>query len=52
MFNLTSGETQDHCIPGEAAHARIGLTVSPDGEWILYTDLNASSDLMLVENFY
>jgi hypothetical protein len=29
-----------------------GLAVSPDGKWILYTQLDqAGSELMLVENF-
>jgi serine/threonine protein kinase len=52
MFNLTSGVTTDLCSLGEVSYTEIGLTVSPDGEWILYTDLNATSDLMLVEGFY
>ncbi len=29
-----------------------GITVSPDGRWILYTEVNFSADLMLVENFH
>ena len=28
-----------------------GITVSPDGRWVLYTDTEITSDLMLVENF-
>lgn len=33
-------------------HARgAGLTVSPDGRWILGAQIEISSDLMLVENF-
>jgi hypothetical protein len=32
--------------------ARFGLSVSPDGNWLLYTKLTSlGSDLMLVENF-
>ena len=28
-----------------------GLSVSPDGHWILYTQAEANSDIMLVEHF-
>ena len=32
---------------------RPGLDVSPDGKWLLYSQLDhAGSDLMLVENFH
>jgi Tol biopolymer transport system component len=32
--------------------SNVGLTVSPDGQWIVYTELDeARSDLILVENF-
>ena len=29
-----------------------GLSVSPDGRWVLYQDEDLSSDVMLVENFH
>jgi Tol biopolymer transport system component len=48
MFNLTSGETTE--LPSLVEGW--WLTVSPDGKWILYTNIQASGDLMLVENFY
>ncbi len=28
-----------------------GVTVSPDGRWILYVQFEITADLMLVENF-
>jgi hypothetical protein len=28
-----------------------GISASPDGRWILYTQLEANSDIMLVEHF-
>jgi Tol biopolymer transport system component len=57
MFDLTTRKTTRLVSLG--ANARIsqawpiwdGLTVSPDGRWILYTQLDVTSDIMLVENF-
>jgi hypothetical protein len=35
------------------AGMQLGLTVSPDGRWLLYSQVDGApgSDLMLVENF-
>jgi Tol biopolymer transport system component len=52
MFNLTSGVTKKLHSLGEGINPANGLTVSPDGWWILYTQFEFSADLMLVENFY
>ncbi len=57
MFDLTTRKTTRLVSLG--ANARIsqalpiwdGLTVSPDGRWVLYTQLDVTSDIMLVENF-
>ena len=38
-----------------AIHGRLadGISVSPDGKWLLYTQVDtASSELMLVDNFH
>jgi len=36
----------------ETPNGRVFLTISPDGEWLLYTEApSQESDLMLVENF-
>jgi Tol biopolymer transport system component len=54
MFNLSTRETTELVSltkhdPGWGDLG--GITVSPDGRWILYTDTEITSDLMLVENF-
>jgi Tol biopolymer transport system component len=47
-----SFRTQQHRTLTKVDHPRLGLTVSPDGGVILYTQSDQSgSDLMLVENF-
>ena len=53
MFNFRSGETLPrlHTL-GEGTIIGNGLSVSPDGLWILYSEIERSGDLMLVENFY
>ncbi|MSO21757.1 MAG: DUF5050 domain-containing protein [Acidobacteria bacterium] len=50
FYNFASGKTQLIAKLEKPAH--VGLTVSPDRRWILYTQNDESgSDLMLVENF-
>ena len=50
LLKTTTGEIQT--IASIENPARNGLSVSPDGRWILYPKLDsAGSDLMLVENF-
>ena len=53
MFDPANGET----IPLHRLHEGVdtfpGLTVSPDGQWILYSQqVVRSADLMLVDDFY
>jgi Tol biopolymer transport system component len=51
MFNRVNGAVHLlHSLP-EGAGTGFGLAVSPDGQWILYTQSEASADLMLVEGF-
>ena len=51
MLDLTTRETTKlHSLP-EGTVTGNGLTVSPDGQWILYAQFDVSADLMLVENF-
>ena len=52
FFDFATGRaTTIHSLP-PGVRASFGLTVSPDGRFILYTQVDQSqSDLMLVENF-
>jgi Tol biopolymer transport system component/DNA-binding winged helix-turn-helix (wHTH) protein len=45
LFSL--GDRPRHTIPDLWQ----GLTVSPDGRWILYSRVSSSSDLVMIENF-
>jgi Tol biopolymer transport system component len=50
FFSFASGKIRS--IAATERPARFGLTISPDGRWILYTQIDQSdSELMLVENF-
>jgi Tol biopolymer transport system component len=52
MFDLVSRDkTELHSLE-EGTDPDIGLTVSSDGRWIIYSEYEASVDLMLVEGFY
>jgi hypothetical protein len=44
---LSLGPRPRHTIP----YFWQGLTVSPDGRWILYSRVSSSSDLVMIENF-
>jgi Tol biopolymer transport system component len=50
-LNLTNGEvSQVAALEGQQPDT-LGFSVSPDGRWILYTQMETESDIMLVENF-
>jgi len=51
FFNFDTGRVMS--IATTEKEAAFGLTISPDGRWILYTqhDQSVASELMLVENF-
>src|SRR4029434_380435 len=53
FFNLTTGKTRKITeLEKPIATGIRGLAVSPDGRWLLYTQIDQSGrDLMLVENF-
>jgi hypothetical protein len=56
MLDLKSGTTTELFSPGDRRGHTIpdlwqGLTVSPDGRWILYSEVSSWSDLVLIENF-
>jgi Tol biopolymer transport system component len=52
MFNPKSGVTKRLHTFEEGTNLGLGVAVSPDGQWILYTQVENKSDFMLVENFY
>lgn len=53
FFSFATGRTtQIAALEKEPAWSGTGLTVSPDGRWILYVQMDqVVSDVMLVENF-
>jgi WD40-like Beta Propeller Repeat len=55
FFNFAMGRVERRVATLERAikEGPPGLTVSPDGRWILYTRIDQSgSDIMLMENFH
>jgi hypothetical protein len=50
-FSLKNSETTPLHSLENGIEIGMGLTVSPDGQWILFTRMEATADLMLVENF-
>jgi hypothetical protein len=52
LFDPETGETREIASLGEWPSLSFGLSVSPDGKWILYTQNdNPGSDILLVEGF-
>jgi hypothetical protein len=51
MLNLATLERIELVSLGPQALTSAGLTISPDGRWILFAQLDVGGDLMLVENF-
>jgi len=48
----TQQATQVAALDGVKVQNLVGLNVSPDGRWLLYSQVDRNSgDLMLVENF-
>jgi Tol biopolymer transport system component len=53
LFDPANGETAAIGKAGDVVEPFAGLTVSPDGQWILYSKaVVRTADLMLVENFH
>ena len=50
IFDVTCGETKELVSLGPHTELDVGFTVSPDSRWILYTEVDVKSDIMLVEN--
>ena len=52
FFSYATG--QSRIIAPAPKSSRLGLSVSPDSHWLIYTQLDSppGSDLMLVENFH
>jgi hypothetical protein len=52
QFDLRNGTVTEVVALGRETQPGIGLSVSPDGQWIVYSrDDLAGSDLMLIEGF-
>jgi hypothetical protein len=52
LFDPATGDTREIASLGEWPSLSFGLSVSPDGRWILYTrNDHPGSDIMLVEGF-
>jgi Tol biopolymer transport system component/serine/threonine protein kinase len=52
FFNIATGRVTQVAAPEKLPVLIAGLAVSPDGRWILYTQIDQDiSDIMLVENF-
>ena len=52
FFDFATGEVKRIWQPEAPIHRVYGVAISPDGRWILYTQVDQSgSDIMLVENF-
>jgi Tol biopolymer transport system component len=52
MFDLTTQETRVLHSFGKETVLGAGVTVSPNGQWILYTQGEVGLDLMLVKDFH
>ena len=53
FYSFSSGEAREVLRPEkDIAPGFVGLSVSPDGKWLLYTQSDQrGTDIMLVENF-
>ena len=52
LFDLRTQEVRELVNLGMEADVGVGLSVSPDGQWIIYPQNDVvGSDIILVENF-